>query len=224
MWEAFEQAGYGRLHNLTAIIDVNRLGQRGPTRQVGTPPPTRGASRPSAGTPSRSTATTWTRSTPPTPRPRTVTSPPRSSPGPARARGFAEVEERRGRPRQAGAGRGGGGGRTRRSRHLRCRWPARGHRRHPDRASLSLPRFTPGDGKVATRTAFGQALAVLGEARGDLVASTPRSRLHPHLYFEQSPSRPVLRVLHRRTADDWPRPWGCQVRGGCRSRPRSRRS
>ncbi|WP_026454621.1 transketolase [Saccharomonospora iraqiensis] len=32
MWEAFEHAGYERLNNLTAIVDVNRLGQRGPTR------------------------------------------------------------------------------------------------------------------------------------------------------------------------------------------------
>ncbi len=32
MWEAFEHAGHEGLTNLTAIIDVNRLGQRGPTR------------------------------------------------------------------------------------------------------------------------------------------------------------------------------------------------
>ncbi|MFD5316317.1 transketolase [Streptomyces sp. NPDC127098] len=32
VWEAFEHAGYERLSNLTAIVDVNRLGQRGPTR------------------------------------------------------------------------------------------------------------------------------------------------------------------------------------------------
>lgn len=32
MWEAFEHAGDQRLANLTAIVDVNRLGQRGPTR------------------------------------------------------------------------------------------------------------------------------------------------------------------------------------------------
>lgn len=32
MWEAFEHAGYERLDNLVAIVDVNRLGQRGPTR------------------------------------------------------------------------------------------------------------------------------------------------------------------------------------------------
>jgi transketolase len=32
MWEAFEHAGFEHLDNLTAIIDVNRLGQRGETR------------------------------------------------------------------------------------------------------------------------------------------------------------------------------------------------
>ena len=31
MWEAFEHAGYAGLDNLVAIVDVNRLGQRGPT-------------------------------------------------------------------------------------------------------------------------------------------------------------------------------------------------
>ncbi|HEY5985643.1 MAG TPA: transketolase, partial [Streptosporangiaceae bacterium] len=32
VWEAFEHAGWAGLDNLTAVIDVNRLGQRGPTR------------------------------------------------------------------------------------------------------------------------------------------------------------------------------------------------
>ncbi len=32
IWEAFAQASFERLDNLTAIIDVNRLGQTGPTR------------------------------------------------------------------------------------------------------------------------------------------------------------------------------------------------
>jgi transketolase len=31
MWEAFEQAAFQQLDNLCAIVDVNRLGQRGPT-------------------------------------------------------------------------------------------------------------------------------------------------------------------------------------------------
>ncbi len=32
VWEAFEHAGRARLDNLTVVVDVNRLGQRGPTR------------------------------------------------------------------------------------------------------------------------------------------------------------------------------------------------
>src|SRR5262249_50315731 len=32
MWEAFEHAGYEHLDNLVALVDVTRLGQRGPTR------------------------------------------------------------------------------------------------------------------------------------------------------------------------------------------------
>jgi transketolase len=31
MWEAFEHAGHAQLGNLIAVVDVNRLGQRGPT-------------------------------------------------------------------------------------------------------------------------------------------------------------------------------------------------
>jgi transketolase len=31
MWEAFEHAGHAQLSNLIAVVDVNRLGQRGPT-------------------------------------------------------------------------------------------------------------------------------------------------------------------------------------------------
>jgi transketolase len=31
MWEAFEHAGFAKLANMIAIVDVNRLGQRGPT-------------------------------------------------------------------------------------------------------------------------------------------------------------------------------------------------
>jgi len=32
VWEAFDRAGHERLGNVTAIVDVNRLGQRGPTQ------------------------------------------------------------------------------------------------------------------------------------------------------------------------------------------------
>ena len=34
IWEAFEEASFAGLDNLTAIIDVNRLGQSGPTRHA----------------------------------------------------------------------------------------------------------------------------------------------------------------------------------------------
>ena len=69
MWEAFEAAGFHGLDNLTAIIDVNRLGQTGETMHgwdldAYVEP----GDRRSAGTPSRSMATTSLRSTPPWPR------------------------------------------------------------------------------------------------------------------------------------------------------------
>ena len=70
MWEAFEHAGFNGLDNLTAIIDVNRLGQTRETWSAGTPPSTPSGRAPSAGMRSRSTATTSRPSRPPTPRPR----------------------------------------------------------------------------------------------------------------------------------------------------------
>ena len=71
MWEAFEHAAFAGLDNLTAIIDVNRLGQTRET-MVGWDldtlrAPRRGVRLARA---SRSTATTSRRSRRPTPRPR----------------------------------------------------------------------------------------------------------------------------------------------------------
>ena len=63
IWEAAEQAGDSRLDNVTVIVDVNRLGQRGPPATAGTPPPTPRGSARSAGTRWRSTGTTSRRST-----------------------------------------------------------------------------------------------------------------------------------------------------------------
>ncbi len=62
MWEAFEQAGFHGLDNLTAIIDVNRLGQTGPTMHEWDPAAYRRRAGPLAGRRSRSTATTSPRS------------------------------------------------------------------------------------------------------------------------------------------------------------------
>jgi transketolase len=68
MWEAFEHAGYEGLDNLTAIVDVNRLGQRGETMHGWDLTRYVERARRWAGTPGPSMATTWRRSTRPTPR------------------------------------------------------------------------------------------------------------------------------------------------------------
>ena len=84
MWEAFAAASHESLDNLIAIIDVNRLGQRGET-MLGwnTADLRRAGPRRSGGARSRSTATTSPRSTPPSSRPRPPTaSRSRSSPAP----------------------------------------------------------------------------------------------------------------------------------------------
>ena len=66
MWEAFEHASFEGLDNLTAIIDVNRLGQRGETMHGWDLDSYVTAPRPSAGMRSQSTGTTSRRSTAPT--------------------------------------------------------------------------------------------------------------------------------------------------------------
>ena len=198
VWEAVEHAAYEHLDNLTADR------RRQPARPARAHPPRVGPgrlrpprSRPSAGTPSRSTGTTSPRSTARTPRPR----PPRPAhrdhrPHPARA--AASPPSRTGRACTAS----------------RCRTPTRPSRNSAASAtirvevqrrpppemlhaaapgSLELPRFDVGDA-VATRNAYGQALAALGTARGDVVAldgevgdSTRTeyfAKEHPDRYFE----------------------------------------
>ena len=87
MWEALDKAAYYKLGNLTAIVDVNRLGQHGPTELEWDLDRTPTGSGPSAPSRWSSTATTWPRSitrSPPRRAPRT--SRPSSSRGPSRAR------------------------------------------------------------------------------------------------------------------------------------------
>jgi len=52
IWEALDKAAYYKLGNLTAIVDVNRLGQRGPTELEWDMDATGGAPRRSAAPPS----------------------------------------------------------------------------------------------------------------------------------------------------------------------------
>ena len=171
VWEAFEQAGYSRLGNLIVLIDVNRLGQQAPTRhgwdldaysqriapfgwrtieidghdvtQIGE------ALAEATATTDRPTAILA----------RTV-----------KGRGVSEVENKGGAhgkpltdPDRAVAELGG-------PRNVTVEVAAPPSATARDRAKLpvQLPPFEPGTA-VATRTAFGKALAALGDARGDVV-------------------------------------------------------
>src|SRR6476661_6296226 len=196
MWEAFDKAAYYRLDNLTAIVDVNRLGQRGPTelgwdldaytkrieafgcRAI----PIDGhdleeidkalASVGGAGQPTVILARTL------------------------KGRGFSEVEDREGwhgRPLPAEMAERAitelGG-----ERNLIVHGPEPdgGTPRVWPSGEVSLPRYELG-AKVATRLAFGEALAAVG-ARGDVVAldgevgnsthAEEFAKAHPERYFE----------------------------------------
>ncbi|GGU06571.1 transketolase [Streptomyces violascens] len=197
VWEAAEHAAYEHLDNLTLIIDVNRLGQRGPTRH--------GWDLDAYAR--RLAAFGWhtievdghdveavdaafaeasaTRSQPTAVIART-----------RKGRGVAQVEDREGQhgkplPDADAAIEELGG-----PRFVRVEVsppPAAPARRHPAGGPPELPRFEAGD-SVATRDAYGQALAALGSAREDVVAldgevgdSTRTeffAKAHPERYFE----------------------------------------
>jgi transketolase len=196
MWEAFDKAAYYRLDNLTAIVDVNRLGQRGPTelgwdldayakrveafgcRAIPIDGHDLGeidkALDDAAGTDRPTVILARTR----------------------KGRGFSEVEDAEGwhgRPlppdmaERAIIELGG-------ERHLSVsglRPEDATPRERPD-GEVNLPRYELG-AKVATRLAFGQALAAVG-ARGDVVAldgevgnsthAEEFAKAHPERYFE----------------------------------------
>ncbi|HEU5393002.1 MAG TPA: transketolase [Streptosporangiaceae bacterium] len=174
MWEALDKAAYYKLGNLTAIIDVNRLGQRGPTElewdmdayrrraeafgcaavvidghDITQIDQALAAAR-DAGRPVVVLAKT------------------------VKGKGFAEIEDKNGwhgRPLPAGmaeravAALGG-------QRNLRVTTVRPPHHDTPRRGqatAVTLPRYQVA-GKVATRKAYGDALVALGAARTDVVA------------------------------------------------------
>jgi transketolase len=174
MWEAFEHAAHERLDNLTAIVDVNRLGQRGETmhgwdltsyserarafgwhaievdghdvEQIDR------AYREAAAIEGRPTAIVA----------RTV-----------KGQGVSAVEDKDGMHGKAlddpdAAVEELGGIRSIRVEVAR---PDGDERRHEfeTAGALELPRWDVGE-EVATRKAYGEALAALGSARGDVVA------------------------------------------------------
>ena len=197
MWEAFEEASYTGLDNLTAIIYVNRLGQSGETRHGWNLDAYR----------NRAEAFGWH-----------AIEVDGHDVGAIDA-AFAEAVATKGKPTviiaktKKGAGvksvedqlnahgkavpdyedaikeLGGDRGLT-----IKVQAPPSGAKRRTfDTAELELPKYELGD-KVATRKAYGEALAALGKARGDVVAldgevsnstfSEIFREAHPERYFE----------------------------------------
>jgi transketolase len=196
MWEALDKAAYYRLSNLTAIVDVNRLGQRGPTelgwdleayvkrvegfgcRAVAVDGHDLGEIDKALG------------QVPDADRPTVILARTR------KGRGFSEIEDREGwhgRPLPAEMAERAiielGG-----ERHLTVSSPRpkAGMPRTWPANEVSLPHYEPG-ARVATRLAYGQALAAIG-ARGDIVAldgevgnsthSEEFAKKYPERYFE----------------------------------------
>jgi transketolase len=197
VWEAAEHAGYEHLDNLTAIVDVNRLGQRGPTRH----------GHDLDAYARRFQAFGW----------HTIEIDGHDVDAIDRA--YAEAESTRGQPTAVIArtlkGKGVESVQDReglhgkplpdadeaiaelggvRDRRVEVQQPPAARMLHAVRAGhLDLPRFETGD-EVATRDAYGQALAALGTARGDIVAldgevsDSTRAEFfakeHPDRFFE----------------------------------------
>ena len=197
VWEAAEHAGFEHLDNLIAIVDVNRLGQRGPTRH----------GHDLDAYARRFKAFDW----------HTV-----EVDGPdveAIDRAYAEAESTTGQPTVILArtlkGKGVAAVQDRegqhgkplpdaeeaieelggvRNLHVEVQPPPTARVLHAVQGGhLELPRYDIGD-QVPTRDAYGQALAALGSARGDVVAldgevgDSTRTEYfakdHPERYFE----------------------------------------
>ncbi|MFJ9098886.1 transketolase [Streptomyces sp. NPDC102405] len=173
VWEAAEHAGHEHLDNLTAIVDVNRLGQRGPTRHghdldayarrfqafgwhtveidghdVDAIDRAYGEAESTKGQPTAILARTL------------------------KGKGVADIEDREGlhgKPLKNAddAIEELGGIRDLR---VRVQEPPAARMLHAVPAGhLELPRWDTGE-EVATRDAYGQALTALGTGRGDVVA------------------------------------------------------
>ncbi|MEV0169950.1 transketolase [Streptomyces sp. NPDC050803] len=197
VWEAAEHAAYEHLDNLTAVVDVNRLGQRGPTRHghrldayarrfqafgwhaveidghdVDAIDRAYGEARSTSGQPTVILARTL------------------------KGKGVEAVEDREGLhgkplkdPDGAVAELGGP-----RDARIRVHEPPAARLLHAVRAGhTQLPRFDRGE-EIPTRDAYGKALAALGSGRGDVVAldgevgDSTRAEFfakeHPDRYFE----------------------------------------
>jgi transketolase len=196
MWEAFEHAAHYALDNLTAIVDVNRLGQRGET-MVG---------RDTGVLAERARAFGWhaieidghevgeidraySDAEALTGRPTAIFA------STLKGKGVSAVEDKNGwhgkpldDPDAAIAELGGV-----RDLRLEPRLPDPGEPHRFETGPLELPRYELGE-EVATRKAYGDALAAVGTARDDIVALDGEvsnstfaevfAKSHPERYFE----------------------------------------
>ncbi|CAN5322238.1 transketolase [soil metagenome] len=196
MWEAFEHAAHYELDNLTAIIDVNRLGQRGETMTGWN----------TKVYVDRATAFGW----------HAIEIDGHDVEEVDRA--YKEAEQTKGRPTvivartikgkgvKAVENKDGWHGKALddpdvaieelggvRNIQLEVARPDPAEPHRFSESPLELPRYELGD-EVATRKAYGEALAALGSARGDVVALDGEvsnstfaeifAKAHPERYFE----------------------------------------
>jgi transketolase len=177
MWEAFEHAGQERLDNLTAIIDVNRLGQRGETRHgwdTGAYARRIGAfgwhtielDGHDVADIDRAYASAEARLGQPT----AIIARTEKGRG---VKAVQDAEGAHGKPlpdAEAAVAELGGARDIRVAVHppVAVSEPAHGHSANGSRPGIALPRYEPGE-SVPTRTAFGEALAAVGGALEDVV-------------------------------------------------------
>ncbi|CAL9371422.1 transketolase [Streptomyces sp. enrichment culture] len=197
VWEAAEHAGHEGLDNLTVIVDVNRLGQRGPTRH----------GHDLDAYARRFQAFGWHTTEVDghdvDALDRAFGEAVSTSRGPTailartlKGKGVAAVEDQEGRHGKPLAEADDAVAELGGSRDLRVRLPEPVSARALHAVSTGdaeLPRWERGE-EVATRNAFGEALTALGTARGDVVAldgevgDSTRAEFfakeHPERYFE----------------------------------------
>jgi transketolase len=196
IWEAFQHAGHYELDNLTAIFDVNRLGQRGPTMDEWHLDHYRARAEAFGwraieidGHDVEAIDAAYAEAAATTGKPTVVIA--RTIKG----KGVKAVEDKEGwhgkpldDPEGAIEELGG-----LRNIVVEVAKPPPGEPHRSETGALELPRYEVGS-EVATRKAYGEALAAIGSARGDIVAVDGEvsnstfaeifKQAHPERFFE----------------------------------------
>jgi transketolase len=196
IWEAFQHASHYELDNLTAILDVNRLGQRGPTMDEWQLDHYRARADAFGwhaieidGHDVEAIDAAYAEATATSGRPTVVIA------HTIKGKGVKAVENQEGwhgkpldDPDAAIEELGG-----LRNITVEVAKPPAGEPHRFETGALELPRYEVGD-EVATRKAYGEALAAIGSARGDVVAVDGEvsnstfaeifKKAHPERFFE----------------------------------------